>query len=74
MTWFYSQSVVTLIGAQLNVVLKERLHPRRLVTAPATEADHRAYDAYAKERTYHKEERVEADFPEADRREEDGDR
>jgi hypothetical protein len=42
-----------LVGAQLNVVLKERLHPRRLGTAPVTEADHRAYDAYAKERTYH---------------------
>jgi uncharacterized BrkB/YihY/UPF0761 family membrane protein len=51
LSWFYSQSVVTLVGAQLNVVLKERLHPRRLVPASGTEADHRAYDAYAKERT-----------------------
>ncbi len=58
LTWFYSQSVVTLVGAQLNVVLKERLHPRRLIPAPATEADHRAYDAYAKERTYHHDQRV----------------
>ena len=58
LTWFYSQSVVTLVGAQLNVVLKERLHPRRLSPAPATEADHRAYDAYAKERTYHHDQRV----------------
>src|SRR5919205_3718634 len=58
LTWFYSQSVVTLVGAQLNVVLKERLHPRRLIPAPATEADHRAYDAYAKERTYRHDQRV----------------
>jgi YihY family inner membrane protein len=58
LTWFYSQSVVTLVGAQLNVVLKERLHPRRLIPATATEADHRAYDAYAKERTYHHDQRV----------------
>ena len=53
LSWFYLQSLVTLIGVQLNVVLKERLHPRGLIDAPATEADHRAYDAYAKERTYH---------------------
>jgi membrane protein len=72
--WFYLQSVITLLGAQLNAVLTERLHPRGLRGAPDTEADERAYDAYAKERTYHKEERVEADFPEADRRDEDGDR
>jgi hypothetical protein len=48
LSWFYLQSVVTLLGAQLNVVLKERLHPRRLVTAPVTEADHQAYDAYTR--------------------------
>ena len=64
LSWFYSQSVVTLIGAQLNVVLKERLHPRRLIPAPATatEADHRAYDAYAKERTYHHDQQVHTEF------------
>jgi YihY family inner membrane protein len=62
--WFYLQSIITLLGAQLNVVLVERLHPRALVDAPDTEADHRAYDAYAKERTYHDEEHVEADFGE----------
>jgi YihY family inner membrane protein len=62
LSWFYSQSVVTLVGAQLNVVLKERLHPRRLVPAPATEADHRAYDAYAKERTYHHDQHVHTEF------------
>ena len=28
--WFYLQSIVTLLGAQLNVVLKERLYPRSL--------------------------------------------
>ena len=61
--WLYLQSLVTLFGAQLNVVLKQRLYPRGLVEPPKTEADHRAYDAYAKERTYHHDERVEADFP-----------
>ena len=29
--WFYLQSLVTLLGAELNVVLKEHLHPRPLV-------------------------------------------
>jgi YihY family inner membrane protein len=66
LTWFYSQSVVTLVGAQLNVVLKERLHPRRLIPAPATEADHRAYDAYAKERTYHPDQRVHTEVQQYD--------
>lgn len=62
LSWFYLQSVVTLVGAQLNVVLKERLHPRRLIHAPITEANHRAYDAYAKERTYHHGQRVHTEF------------
>ena len=65
--WFYLQSMITLLGAQLNAVLTERLHPRGLRASPDTEADERAYDAYAKERTYHREERVEADFPRTDR-------
>jgi membrane protein len=56
--WFYLQAVVTLLGAQLNVVLKERLFPRSLKDAPQTEADHRALQAYAQERTYQPEESV----------------
>jgi YihY family inner membrane protein len=56
--WFYIQAIVTLFGAQLNVVLKERLHPRSLVEAPQTEADRRVLQAYAAERTYQPEEKV----------------
>jgi YihY family inner membrane protein len=56
--WFYLQALITLLGAQLNVVLKERLHPRSLVDAPQTEADERALQACAEERTYQPEERV----------------
>ena len=62
--WFYITSIVTLLGAQLNVVLKERLYPRGLVDAPDTEADHRLYDNYAKERTYHEDEQVQTSFAE----------
>jgi membrane protein len=58
--WFYLSSVVTLLGAQLNVVLKERMYPRSVVDAPQTEADQRALQAYAQERTYQPEEKVEA--------------
>ncbi|MGA2928543.1 MAG: YihY/virulence factor BrkB family protein [Solirubrobacteraceae bacterium] len=60
--WFYLQAIVTMLGAQLNVVLKERLFPRSLVHAPQTEADHRSLQAYAQERTYQPEERVQARF------------
>ncbi|MFL5824686.1 MAG: YihY/virulence factor BrkB family protein [Solirubrobacteraceae bacterium] len=56
--WFYLQSIVTLLGAQLNVVLKHRLYPRSLVNAPQTDADHRVLQAYAAERTYQPEEKV----------------
>ena len=33
--WFYLQAQVTLLAAQLNVVLTERLHPRSLFGGPA---------------------------------------
>jgi membrane protein len=56
--WFYLQSNITLLGAELNVVLKEGLFPRSLVDAPQTPADHRVLEAYAGERTYHPEQRV----------------
>jgi YihY family inner membrane protein len=61
--WFYLQSIVTLLGAQLNVVLKRRLYPRSLVSPPRTEADHRALQDYAAERTYHPQEEVKVEMP-----------
>jgi YihY family inner membrane protein len=56
--WFYLQSVVTLLGAQLNVVLKDQLYPRALRKGPQTDADHRVLQAYAEERTYYPHEKV----------------
>lgn len=56
--WFYLQSVVTLLGAQLNVVLKDRLYPRALLKGPETEADHRVLQAYAGERAYYPHQKV----------------
>ena len=36
--WFYIQAVVTMLGAQLTVVLKDRLYPRWLVEGAQSEA------------------------------------
>jgi uncharacterized BrkB/YihY/UPF0761 family membrane protein len=57
--WFYLQAQIVLLGAELNVVLAERLHPRSIVGAPETDADHRALAAHAEQQTYHAEEDVE---------------
>ncbi len=60
--WFYLQAQITLMGAQLNVVLKERLYPRSLFGGPSTDADYRTLRAYAEEATYHEQEEVDASF------------
>ncbi len=62
--WFSLQAQVTLYGAEINVVLVEKLWPRGLVDAPDTRADERAYQAYAEEKTYRPNESVEATFHE----------
>jgi YihY family inner membrane protein len=56
--WFYIQAVITLLGAQLNVVLRCGFYPRSLADAPSTQADRRVLEAYASERTYHPTQRV----------------
>jgi uncharacterized BrkB/YihY/UPF0761 family membrane protein len=60
--WFYLQSQITMLGAQLNVVLKRRMWPRSLIGGPDTSADHRSYEQYAEERKYHDEEEVDTRF------------
>jgi membrane protein len=60
--WFYLQGQITLLGAQLNVVLKRRMWPRSLIGGPDTSADHQAYEQYAEERKYHDEEEVDTRF------------
>jgi YihY family inner membrane protein len=60
--WFYLQAQITLLAAQLNVVLVERLHPRSLFGGPETDGDRRALAAYAEEATYHEREEVETRF------------
>jgi len=60
--WFYLQAQLTMLGAQLNVVLKKHLWPRSLIGGPDTQADHRAYQHYAEERKYHDKEEVDTSF------------
>jgi YihY family inner membrane protein len=40
--WFYLQSMITMLGAQLNVVLKQHDYPRSLTDASPTGADERS--------------------------------
>lgn len=60
--WFYIQSVITLLGAQLNVVLRRRLYPRAIGAGSETEADRRTLRAYAESRTYEQHEEVHTRF------------
>jgi YihY family inner membrane protein len=57
--WFYLQAQIILLGAQLNVVLAERLYPRTLVGGPETDADRRALQQYADKATYYEEQEIE---------------
>jgi membrane protein len=57
--WFYLQAQITLLGAQLNVVLVERLYPRSLVGGPETDADHRVLQQYADKAAHHEEQEIE---------------
>lgn len=58
--WFYLEGQITLLGAELNVVLKERLYPRTLVGEPTRDADRRALQQYADKATFHEQQEVES--------------
>ena len=62
MSWFYLQAQVVLLAAEVNVVRKARLWPRALTDSPATEADYRAYEAYAEREQYQPDEEVDTEF------------
>lgn len=64
LSWFYLQAQVVLLAAEVNVVRQYRLWPRALTDPPATEADYRAYEAYAERERYQPEETVDTDFAE----------
>ncbi|MGH3302450.1 MAG: YhjD/YihY/BrkB family envelope integrity protein, partial [Streptosporangiaceae bacterium] len=48
LAWFYLQAQITLYAVELDVVRAWRLWPRSLTPPPLTDADLRAYQAYAK--------------------------
>jgi uncharacterized BrkB/YihY/UPF0761 family membrane protein len=62
LSWFYLQAQVVLLAAEVNVVRQYRLWPRALTDPPATDADFRAYEAYAERERYQPEEQVDTDF------------
>ena len=67
LAWFYLQSVILVLSAQINVVLEYRLWPRALLTpftdnVQLTAADRRAYRLYAKAQRFKGFETVTAEF------------
>jgi YihY family inner membrane protein len=56
--WFYLQAQVTLVGAQLNVVLHRHYYPRALFGGPETDADRTLMRDYANERRIDADEKV----------------
>jgi YihY family inner membrane protein len=68
LSWFYLQAQVVLIGAEVNVVRQYRLWPRSLADPPATDADYRAYEAYADRERYQPEEEVDTNFRDEEKR------
>ena len=66
MSWFYLQAQVVLLAAEVNVVRQAKLWPRALTDSPSTEADYRAYEAYAERERYEPEEQVDTEFPAED--------
>jgi YihY family inner membrane protein len=66
LSWFYLQSQAMLFAAQVNVVRQYRLWPRALTDAPSTEADYRAYEAYAERERYVHHEDVDTSFDAAE--------
>ncbi|MCU1676871.1 MAG: ribonuclease [Frankiales bacterium] len=65
LSWFYLQARVTLLCAEVNVVRDFRLWPRAVQPKPpGLTADRKAYELYAEQARFHKEEVVDVEFPE----------
>jgi membrane protein len=62
MSWFYLQAQVLLLAAEVNVVRTAKLWPRALTDSPSTEADYRAYEAYAEREQYQPDEEIDTEF------------
>lgn len=62
LSWFYLQAQFVLLAAEVNVVKQYKLWPRGLADPPETEADYRAYEAYAERERYRPHEEVDTSF------------
>ncbi len=61
LAWIYLQARLVVYAAEVNVVRARRLWPRSM-SPPLTEADKRAFEAYAKTEERHPHERVDVDL------------
>jgi membrane protein len=65
LSWFYLQARVTLLCAELNVVRQFRLWPRAVQQKPpGLPADRKAYELYAEQARFQREEKVDVEYPE----------
>jgi YihY family inner membrane protein len=62
LSWFYLQAQVVLLAVEVNVVRQYGLWPRALTDPPATEADFRAFEAYAERERFRPDEDVDTEF------------
>jgi len=62
LSWFYLQAQILLFAAEINVVRQYRMWPRAITDPPATDADFRAYEAYAERERYQPDEEVDTEF------------
>src|SRR5438067_67787 len=68
LVWIYLGAQITLYGAEINIVRKERLWPRSLAQPPMSEGDKRTYERAAQVEERRPEEQVRVSFDaEADR-------
>jgi membrane protein len=69
LAWLHLQGQLTLLAVESDVVRARKMWPRSLVQPPLTSGDKRAYRAYAEtaRRRPASEQRVDVDFPDADR-------
>jgi uncharacterized BrkB/YihY/UPF0761 family membrane protein len=66
LSWIYLGARVTLLSAELNVVLARRLWPRSLNPPPLTEPDRRVLAAQAQEEATRRDQDVHVHFPDRD--------
>lgn len=62
LSWIYLLAQLTLLAVEVDVVRIQRFWPRALLNPPQTDADRRAYEAYAETQRYQRREQVHTHF------------